>query len=102
MFLFSLAMPSLAKELMLMAPTPINRALPGMRAGLLTQAQGSVLRIDRATFTLAPQALVEDKFGTPLMLQNLQWKDVEFDVQYWLAPDQGPNQIMQMIVSFPE
>jgi hypothetical protein len=100
--LVMLVLPSFAMDV---APIPlpaVNQALPGSRAGILTKAQGTILQIDRATYTLAPIALVEDRFGTALALKDIQCNDVEYSVRYWVATDQRQNQIVQMIVSFPE
>lgn len=100
--LMTLVLPSFAMDV---APIPIpgvNQALPGSRAGILTKAHGTILQIDRATYTLAPIALVEDRFGTALALNDIQCNDVEYSVRYWVTTDQGQNQILQMIVSFPE
>jgi hypothetical protein len=82
--------------------TAMNLTLPGSRAGMLTRAKGTMLLIDRTEYSLAPMALVEDKFGTPLSIQDLQCNDAKCRVQYWTAPDMGHDQILQMIVSFPE
>jgi hypothetical protein len=100
--LLTLTIPPLVKDAMPNTLMPINRSLPGSRVGVLTQAQGAVLKIDRTTYTLAPLALIEDKFGTAVMLSDLRFTDVEFDVQYWLGTDLGPNHILQLVVSFPE
>ena len=69
---------------------------------MLTVAQGTRLLIDRTAYTLAPIALVEDRFGTPLSIHDLQCSDAQCRVQYWTAPAFGPDQIVQLIVSFPE
>ena len=94
--------PSYAKDSAPMQVTAVNPALPGSRAGLLTRAQGTMLVIDRTTYSLAPSALLEDRFGTPLSIQDLQCNEAQCRVQYWTVPDLGPDQILQMIVSFPE
>jgi hypothetical protein len=85
-----------------MPATVINPTLPGARAGMLTKAQGAMVLIDRTAYNLAAIALVEDRFGTPLSIQDLQCSDVQYRVQYWTAPELGPDQIVQLIVSFPE
>ncbi len=85
-----------------MPATAINPTLPGARAGILTRAQGTMLFIDRTEYSLAPIALVEDRFGTPLSIQDLQCNDVQYRVQYWTAPILGHDQIVQLIVTFPE
>jgi hypothetical protein len=102
LFLTSLILPSFAKDPLLSSSATINRSLSGSRTGVLTKSEGAVLHIDRMTYTLAPQALVEDKFGTPLTPNDTRWNDVEFRVQYWLAPDLGPNLIRQLIVTLPQ
>lgn len=100
--LLTLTLPPFVKDVLPTALMPINRSQPGSRIGVLTHAQGAILKIDRTTYTLVPLALIEDKFGTPLMLSDLTCNDVEFDVQYWLGTDFGPNHILQLVVSFPE
>jgi len=100
--LLTLTLPPFVKDALPTALMPIDRSLPGSRVGVLTNAQGTILKIDRTTYTLAPLALIEDKFGTPLMLSDLKFNDVEFDVQYWLGTNLGPNHILQLVVSFPE
>ncbi len=80
----------------------INRTLPGVRAGMLTRAQGTMLLIDRTAYHLAPMAQVEDRFGTPLSIHDLQCNDAQYRVQYWTAPEWGHDQIVQLIVIFPE
>jgi hypothetical protein len=91
-----------SKEQALVSISAVNRALSGSRTGVLTKASLGTVRIDRNTSPLAARALIEDKFGMPLMSQDLHWDDVEFDVRYWLGTDETRNQIIQMIVSFPE
>ena len=93
---------SYAEDSVPMAATAINPTLPGARAGMLTKAQGVMVLIDRTAYNLAAIALVEDRFGTPLSIQDLQCSDVQYRVQYWTAPELGPDQILQLIVSFPE
>jgi hypothetical protein len=100
--LLTLTLPPFVKDALPTGLMPIDRSLPGSRVGVLTHAQGTVLKIDRTTYTLAPLALIEDKFGTPVMLSDLKFNDVEFDVQYWLGTDLGPNHIFQLVVNFPE
>jgi hypothetical protein len=100
--LATLAVQSFAMDSASMLTPGINHGLPGSRAGILTRAQGTMLHIDRVTYTLSPLALVEDRFGTALTLRDIQCNDVEYRVQYWMATDKAPNQIMQLVVSFPE
>ena len=100
--LVSLTLKSFAMDVTPMPTGVINHGLPGMRVGILTKAQGTMLHIDHATYTLAPTALVENKFGTALTLMDIQCHDVEYGVRYWVATDKGQNQIVQMIVTFPE
>lgn len=102
LFVVILALPSFANDFMPMTPTAINRGLPGSRTGVLTKAEGAMLHIDRTAYTLAPIALVEDKFGTPLTMKDIQCRDVEYAVQYWVATDHDHTQILQLIVTFPE
>jgi hypothetical protein len=96
------ALPSLAEEIMPMPSMVINRELPGSRTGVLTKAEGAVLQIDHASYTLSPVALVEDKFHTPLTIKDIQCHDVEYAVRYWAATDHDHSQIVQLIVTFPE
>jgi hypothetical protein len=102
LFLTSVILPSFAKDPLPVSSPAINRSLAGSRTGVLTKVQGVVFHIDRITYTLAPQALVEDKFGTPLAPNETEWNDVEFRVQYWLATDLGPNLIRQLIITLPQ
>jgi hypothetical protein len=102
LLLSTLTVPSYAMDSALMTALAINPTSPGARAGMLTRAQGTMLVIDRTEYRLAPIAVVEDRFGTPLSIQDLQCHDVEYRVRYWTAPDMGHDQIMQLIVSFPE
>lgn len=98
----TLALPLYAKDSVPMIPAAINPTLPGVRVGTLTKAQGTTLFIDRTAYSLAQVAMVEDRFGTPLSIRDLQCNDVQYRVQYWTAPELGPDQILQLIVTFPE
>ena len=80
----------------------INRNLPGSRTGILTMAKANSVRIDRMTFVLAPDALIEDSGGAPLPLQSMVWVDVELPARYWLGTGPFSNQITQMIVTLAE
>ena len=103
LYVLILALPAFAAtEAVSVMPSSINRALPGSRTGVLTSAQGPVLQINRDMYRLAPTALVEDKHGTALSVQDLKWQDVEFRVQYWTASELGPNHISHLIINFPE
>ena len=102
LLLVIVALPSFAEEIMPMPSTVINRALPGSRTGVLRNALGAVLQIEHASYTLSPVALVEDRFGSPLTLKDIQCQDVEYKVQYWVATDHDHSQILQLIVTFPE
>jgi hypothetical protein len=82
-------------------PAKIDRSLPGMKKGIVSKAHDRAVWIDGSRYVLGPGALVEDKFGTPLTTAVYQASGVEWEVQYWLAPDQT-HQINQMIISFPE
>jgi hypothetical protein len=97
-----LTVPSYALDSAPMPGVAINPLLSGARAGILTKAQGAMLVIDRTEYRLAPIAVVQDRFGTPLSIQDLQCHDVQYRVQYWTVPDLGHDQVMQLIVSFPE
>ncbi len=83
-------------------PAKIDRSLPGSRTGILTRAKGGTVWIDRASYALAPNALVEKKAGTPLQLQDYQWDGVAYNVQYWLGTGSADRQITQLIITFPE
>jgi hypothetical protein len=102
LYVVILALPALAAEPTPFSPTSINRSMPGARTGILTNAQESVVQINRDMYRLAPMALVEDKHGTPLSVHDLKWQDVEFRVQYWTANELGPNYITQLVINFPE
>jgi hypothetical protein len=80
----------------------INRDLPGSRTGILTMARDNSVRIDRRTYVLAPDALIEDSGGAPLPLQSMVWVDVELPVRYWMGTGPFSNQITQMIVTLAE
>jgi hypothetical protein len=96
------ALPSFAEDIVPMPSMVINRELPGSRTGVLTKALGAMLQIEHASYTLSPVALVEDRFGSPLTLKDIQCHDVEYKVQYWVAADHDRSQILQLIVTFPE
>ncbi len=83
-------------------PAKIDRSLPGSRRGILTKSQGTTVWIDRASYVLAPGALVENKAGTPLQLQHYQGDGMAYRVQYWLGTGSADRQITQMIITFPE
>ena len=83
-------------------PLKIARTLPGSRTGLLTEAKGARVLIDRGNYVLAPDALIEDQAGNQLLVQDLSWTDVELPVRYWLAPGGAQNLITQMIVTLAE
>ena len=100
--LATLTLKSFAMDVTPMPTGVINHGLPGMKIGILTKAQGTMLHIDQATYTLAATALVENKFGNALTLRDIQCHDVEYRVRYWVATDKAQNQIVQMIVTFPE
>ena len=102
LFLGILALPSFSEDSMPIPSMVINRELPGSRTGILTKAEGAMLQIDHASYTLSPIALVEDKFLTALTIKDIQCHDVEYKVQYWVASDHDHSQIMQLIVTFPE
>jgi hypothetical protein len=100
--LATLAVQSFAMDSAAMLTPGINHDLPGSRAGVLTRAQGTMLHVDSVTYTLSPIAVVEDRFGTPLTLRDIQCNNVEYRVLYWVATDKATNQIVQLVVSFPE
>jgi hypothetical protein len=83
-------------------PLKIARTLPGSRTGMLTEAKGGTVLIDRGRYVLAPDALIEDQGGNQLQLQNLSWNDVELPAQYWLGTGGAQNLITQMIVTLAE
>jgi hypothetical protein len=82
-------------------PPKIDRSLPGMRKGVLTKVQGETVWIDGDSFTLAPRALVENRFGNTLEAAYYQASGVRWLVEYWLVPGQTRH-INQMIITFPE
>lgn len=84
------------------SPTKIDRSLPGSRLGQMTKAQRGTVVIDRTTYALAPQVLIEERSGMSLTPQDLQWWEGEFDVQYWIGTGELRNQIIQMIVAYPQ
>jgi hypothetical protein len=87
------------------APSPlskVNRALPGLRTGVLTTAKGGTVRIDSFQYQLAPGALIEDTRGNPVPLQEYVWDGVEIPAQYWLGHEAKDKQIIQMILTFAE
>jgi len=102
LFLGILALPSIGEDVMPMASTILNRALPGTRTGVLTKAEGATLQIDNISYTLSPVALVEDKHLTPLTIKDIQCHDVQYAVQYWVATEHDHSQILQLIITFPE
>jgi hypothetical protein len=83
-------------------PVKIARTLPGSRTGMLTEAKGGTVLIDRGRYVLAPDALIEDRAGNPLLLRDLTWNDVELPVRYWLGTGGAQNLITQMIVTLAE
>jgi hypothetical protein len=95
-------LPSYANDSAPMPARAVNPTLPGARAGILTKAQGTMLLIDRTEYSLAPVAAVEDRFGTPLSIQDLQCNEAQYRVRYWTVPHLGHDQILQLIVTFPE
>jgi hypothetical protein len=82
-------------------PPKIDRSLPGLKRGVLKKAQGVTVWIDQDSFTLAPGALVEDQYGTPLEAAFYQKTGVGMFVEYWLVPGQTRH-INQMIIRYPE
>ena len=83
-------------------PAKIDRSLPGSKRGTLTRAKGGTVWIDRASYVQAPDALVENKAGSPLELRQYQGDSVAFEVQYWLGTGSADRQITHMIITFPE
>ena len=83
-------------------PAKIDRSLPGSRNGVLTKAKEGTLWIDRASYGLAPNALVEKRTGAPLRINDYQWDGVAYNVQYWLGTGSADRQITQLIINFPE
>jgi len=83
-------------------PAKIDRSMHGSKKGILTKAKGGTVWIDRASFVLAPDAVVENQLGFPMELRNYRWDGVEYHVLYWLGTGQADRQITHMIISLPE
>src|SRR3989442_14394331 len=62
-------------------PAKIDRSLPGSKRGTLTRAKGGTVWIDGVSYVLAPDALVENKSGSPLQLQRYQGDGMAYRVQ---------------------
>lgn len=85
------------------SPPKINRDLPGSKKGTMTSVKNGIVRIDRETYALAPDALVEDTKGEELLQKELAvYNGFDQEVQYWLETGQAANQIIQMIVRPPQ
>jgi hypothetical protein len=79
-------------------PRAVDRTLEGMRNGVLTRAMDGTAWIDGRTYTLPADVLVENRSGRSLSVKDLRWDDVQYSVDYWL----DGNQIIQMVIYFPE
>ena len=79
-------------------PRSMDRSLEGIRNGVLTKAKDGTVWIDGKAYTLAVDALVENRTGRRLQVKGLRLDDVQFSVEYWL----DGNQITQTVINFPE
>ena len=83
-------------------PRSMDRSLEGMRKGVLTNAQNGIIRIDGTIHALAIDALMENRTGRRLQATRLSVDDVQYPVDYWLAPESATRQIAQIVIYFPE
>ena len=83
-------------------PAKIDRSLPGSKKGVLTKAKGGTISIDRASYVLASDALVENQLGFPMELRDYRWDSVEYHVLYWLGAGPADRQITHLIITLPE
>jgi hypothetical protein len=91
-----------AEETALAQASQINQSLAGARTGMLTQANGSTVRIDNTNYVLAAQAALEDVHGNLLEPADLVFEGGDVSVQFWLGTGPIEKQITQMLVTFPE
>jgi hypothetical protein len=83
-------------------PRSMDRSREGKRKGVLTRVKEGTVWIDGTAYTLAADALVENRTGGSLQANALRWDDVQYSVDYWLVPDSADRQIAQMVIYFPE
>jgi len=86
-------------------PRGLDRDLPGMRKGVLTQARNGTASIDRTIYTFAVDAVIQGRPGRgpgkSFQVSDLRWDGVEYPVDYWLATN-ADKQIIQMVIYFPQ
>jgi len=80
-------------------PVRIDRSLPGMKKGIISEAYEGRVWINGRKYVLAPGALLEKLDGSSMQESYLKFEGVNFEVEYWLGPGPDP-QITQMIVKF--
>jgi len=80
-------------------PVRIDRSLPGMKKGIISEAHEGRVWIDGRKYVLAPGALLEKGDGSPMQVSYLKFEGMNFEVEYWLGLGPDP-QITQMIVKF--
>jgi hypothetical protein len=78
-------------------PAKIDRALPGMKKGIVSKAHDGAVWIDGKRYVLAPGALVEKKRGDAVLPLYLKFEGVNFNVEYWLGAEPG-QPITQMVI----
>jgi len=76
----------------------MDRSLAGKRKGVLTRAMNGIAWIDGTTYTLAADALVENRTGRSLQVRSLRLDGVQYSVEYWL----NGSQVSQIVIYFPE
>jgi len=79
-------------------PRSMDRSLEGKRKGVLTRALDGTAWIDGTTYTLAADALVENRTGRSLQVKSLRLDGVQYSVEYWL----DGSQVSQIVIYFPE
>ena len=79
-------------------PRSMDRSLEGKRKGVLTRALDGTAWIDGTTYTLAADALVENRTGRSLQVRSLRLDGVQYSVEYWL----DGSQVSQIVIYFPE
>ena len=79
-------------------PRSMDRSLEGKRKGVLTRVMDGTAWIDGTTYTLAADALVENRTGRSLQVRSLRLDGVQYSVEYWL----DGSQVSQIVIYFPE
>lgn len=83
-------------------PGKVDRSIPGSSTGILLMAKEGKVQIDRATYPLAAGVLIEDHKGQSLSVTDLHYEGGAPEVQFWLGTDNTRNQIVQIVVTFPQ